>query len=194
MKKIKQFLLLAMSAVLLTGCSMTFSAEEDCVYVNKKGEILGAIVEDFSEDYYDLDELQAILDEEVSEYNAENGNNSVKVGSCKVDGGKIKIIMNYMDWTDYTNFNGVQFYVGHLYAIQGKSYGDGVNFVSKDGTQVGSLDEIDPELYVIFLEEPIVVQTCGKIEYVSDNVTVEGEKLARVSEDVSGLAFIIYSK
>ena len=47
---------------------------------------------------------------------------------------------------------------------------------------------------MILLEEKLVVQTPGKIVYVSDNVTVEGEKLARVNEDASGLAYVIYSK
>ena len=47
---------------------------------------------------------------------------------------------------------------------------------------------------MILLEEKIVVQTAGKIAYVSNNVSIEGEKLARVNEDATGLAYIIYEK
>ena len=194
MRKAEKLLLLAATAVLLAGCSMKFSAEEDSVYVNKKGEVLGAIVESFDKDYYDKDELQDMLEQEVVEFNAENGKDSVEVDSFKVSGGSVKIIMNYSNWADYAHFNDVQFFAGKVSDIQGKNYGTNVSFVSIDGSETAALDDIDGDYYVILLEEKLVVQTPGKIVYVSDNVTVEGEKLARVNEDASGLAYVIYSK
>lgn len=194
MRKVKGLLLLAVSAVLLSGCSMKFSAEEDSVYVNKNGEILGAIVESFDKDYYDADELQEMLEQDVMEYNAENGKDSIEVDSFKASGGEIKVIMNYSNWADYAHFNDVQFFAGMLSDIQGKNYGANVSFISKDGGDPVSLEEIDGDYKVILLEEKIVVQTSGKIAYVSSNVTLEGEKLARVNEDATGLAYVIYGK
>lgn len=194
MRKAEKLLLLAASVVLLSGCSMKFSAEEDSVYVNKKGEVLGAIVESFDKDYYDKDELQDMLEQEVVEYNAENGKDSIEVDSFKVSSGLVKVIMNYSNWADYAHFNDVQFFAGKLSDIQGKNYGTNVSFISRDGAENTTLEAIDGDYYVILLEEKIVVQTPGKIAYVSDNVTIEGEKLARVNEDASGLAYVIYSK
>lgn len=194
MRKAEKLLLLSACAVMLGGCSMKFSAEEDSVYVNKKGEVLGAIVESFDKDYYDKDELEDMLEQAVVEYNAENGKDSIEVDSFKQSGGQIKVIMNYSNWADYAHFNDVQFFTGKLSDIQGKNYGMNVSFVSRDGSHTTTLEEIDGEYYVILLEEKIVVQTPGKIAYVSDNVTIEGEKLARVNEDTKGLAYVIYGK
>lgn len=194
MKRMKRLLLLAVSAILLCGCSMRFSAEENAIYVNKKGEIVGAIVESFDKEYYDAEELEGILEQSVVEYNAENGKGSIEVDSFKVGNGEIKVIMNYSSWADYARFNDVEFFAGELSDIQGKNYGKNSSFVSKDGTETVAFDDIDGEYCVILMEEKIVVQTSGKIAYVSDNVSVEGEKLARVKEDANGLAYVIYSK
>ena len=194
MRKWKSLMLLGISAVMLGGCSMKFSAEEDAVYVNKKGQVLGAIVESFDKDYYDADELQGMLEQDVAEYNGENGKNSIEVDSFKVSGGQVKVIMNYSDWADYAHFNDVQFFAGKLADIQGKNYGANVTFTGRDGSEGLTLDQIEGDYYVILLEEKIVVQTAGKIAYVSNNVSIEGEKLARVNEDATGLAYIIYEK
>ena len=186
MRKISDILLLAAASLALAGCSMRFSAEEDAVYVNKDGEIIGAIVEPFDKDYYDGEELETLLDQEVAEYNGENGRNSIEVDSLDVSGGEVKVMMNYATWADYANFNDVEFFAGVLSDIQGRSYGVGVTFLDTSGNTAVSLDEMDGNLRVILLEEPIVVQTSGKIVYVSDNVSIEGDKLARVQGASAG--------
>ena len=186
MRKISGILLLAAVSLALAGCSMRFSAEEDADYVNKDGEIIGAIVEPFDKDYYDGEELETLLDQEVAEYNGENGRNSIEVDSFDVSGGEVKVMMNYATWADYANFNDVEFFAGVLSDIQGRSYGVGVTFLDTAGNTAVSLDEMDGNLRVILLEEPIVVQTSGKIVYVSDNVSIEGDKLARVQGASAG--------
>lgn len=183
MKKTSGVLLLAAVSLLLSGCSMRFSAEEDAVYVNKDGEIIGAIVEPFDKDYYDADELETLLEQEVAEYNGENGRNSIEVDSFRASGNEVKVMMNYATWADYAHFNDVEFFAGVLSDIQGKNYGTGVTFLDTSGNEAPGLDEMDGNYRVILLEEQIVVQTSGKIVYVSDNVAIEGEKLARVLGD-----------
>jgi len=194
MRRIKSLLTLALCVVIFGGCSMSYSAEENSVYVNKDGEIVSAMVESFDKDYYDAEELQEMLEQSVVEYNAENGKGSIEVESCKVDSGKIKVVVDYATWADYANFNNVQFFAGSMEDLQGKNYGKNVSFVSRDGSAAVSFDQIDTAYRVILLEEKVVVQTSGKIEYVSDNVTIEGDKIARVKEDASGLAYVIYKK
>lgn len=194
MRRGKAALLLTVCAVLLCGCSMKFSAEENAVYVNKDGEIVSAIVESFDKEYYDADELQAMLEQSVAEYNAENGKDSIEIDSFKLDDGVLKVIMNYLTWADYSNFNDVQFFAGRLSDIQGKNYGKNITFEGRDGSESVAFEDIDGDYQVILVEEKIVVQTAGKIAYVSENVSVEGEKLARLKEDASGIGYIIYKK
>ena len=64
MRRGKILLILAVCTMILSGCSMKFSAEENAVYVNKDGEIVSAIVESFDKDYYDAEELQDMLEQE----------------------------------------------------------------------------------------------------------------------------------
>jgi len=194
MRRGKILLILAVCTMILSGCSMKFSAEENAVYVNKDGEIVSAIVESFDKDYYDAEELQDMLEQSVIEYNAENGKNSIKVDSFKLDNGVLKVIMNYLTWADYSNFNEVQFFAGQLSDIQGKNYGKNISFISRDGAETVAFEAIEGEYHVILVEEKIVVQTAGKIAYVSENVNVEGDKLARLKEDAAGIGYIIYKK
>lgn len=194
MRRMKSLLLLSVCILLFSGCSMKFSAEENAVYVNKDGEIVSAIVESFDKDYYDAGELQDMLEQSIVEYNAENGKDSIQLDNFKLDNGVLKVIMNYTTWADYSNFNEVQFFAGQLADIQGKNYGKNIAFVSRDGSERVSFEQIEGEYYVILVEEKIVVQTAGKIAYVSENVSVEGEKLARLKEDATGIGYIIYKK
>lgn len=194
MRQGKILLISAVCAMILSGCSMKYSAEENAVYVNKNGEVVSAIVESFDKEYYDADELQDMLEQSVVEYNAENGKNSIEVDSFKLDNGVLKVIMNYLTWADYSNFNEVQFFAGELSDIQGKNYGKNISFISRDGSETVAFETIEGDYRVVLVEEKIVVQTAGKIAYVSENMSVEGDKLARLKEDAAGIGYIIYKK
>ena len=194
MRQGKILLISAVCAMILGGCSMKYSAEENAVYVNKNGEVVSAIVESFDKEYYDADELQDMLEQSVVEYNAENGKNSIEVDSFKLDNGVLKVIMNYLTWADYSNFNEVQFFAGELSDIQGKNYGKNISFISRDGSETVAFETIEGDYRVVLVEEKIVVQTAGKIAYVSENMSVEGDKLARLKEDAAGIGYIIYKK
>lgn len=194
MRQGKILLISAVCAMILSGCSMKYSAEENAVYVNKNGEVVSAIVESFDKEYYDAEELQDMLEQSVVEYNAENGKNSIEVDSFKLDNGVLKVIMNYLTWADYSNFNEVQFFAGELSDIQGKNYGKNISFISRDGSETVAFETIEGDYRVVLVEEKIVVQTAGKIAYVSENMSVEGDKLARLKEDAAGIGYIIYKK
>jgi hypothetical protein len=61
----------AVVSLTLLGCG---SEDQDVtsVSVNKNGEIDTTVVEDFDKDYYSLDDLVKMSDEEVSSYNSAN--------------------------------------------------------------------------------------------------------------------------
>ena len=56
----------------------------------------------------------------------------------------------------------------------------------------GNVDELG-ELKVVVTEESVCIQTSGKIQYTSDNVTIVDHKLARAMEaGKSHPAFVLY--
>ena len=56
------------SASMITACGTSFEAAESTVYVTKQGNVIGADIEDFNEEYYDAEELEAYIAESVENY------------------------------------------------------------------------------------------------------------------------------
>ena len=61
---------------LLSGCGTTLEGEDSVVYVDKKGTVYSLDVEAMDQDYYDSEELEAYVDEVVSQYTSEHGSGS----------------------------------------------------------------------------------------------------------------------
>lgn len=104
----------------------------------------------------------------------------------------VTALMEYQSPEDYAKFNGVLLFVG--------TYGEAVaaGYVPKelydtDGQIIEVNDEKLDHLKVIVTEENICIQTSGKIQYVSDNVTIADKKMAKAMEaGQSRPAFVLY--
>ena len=78
MRKITILLLIVSMTVLLAGCGSGGSAEsETTLEFKKNGQVVHTIVEDFSADYYDLDELETDVKSQIEEYNTRVGSDPV---------------------------------------------------------------------------------------------------------------------
>ena len=76
-QKLYAMLLIFAAASMTTSCGTSFEADESTVYITKEGNVIGADIEDFNEDYYDEEELKAYVTESIESYVESNGNGSL---------------------------------------------------------------------------------------------------------------------
>ena len=76
-RKLYAMLLIFAAASMTTSCGTSFEADESTVYITKEGNVIGADIEDFNEEYYDEEELEAYITESIEDYVASNGDGSL---------------------------------------------------------------------------------------------------------------------
>lgn len=178
-------------ATMLAGCGTSLEADDDLVYVDKKGAVTSIDVESLDENFYDADELQSFVDEEVADYNDENGKDSVKVESLTVEDGTAKLQMKYKTTEDYTTFNGIELYQGTVVASLADGYSYNGTFAKvEDGEVTGTAtkEEIyaEDDLKVVIIKANTDVEVAGKICYVStENVKLTGNNTVSIRDGYS---------
>lgn len=197
MNRQRMVLLFTLFILFIGGCGFEkeFKTDESGVSVNKKGVITQAIVEDFSQPYYDADELKKEIEEKIASYNQKAANDeAIVLDRYELSEEKIlSVYLRYQTSKDYDSFNGKEFYVG---SVQ-KAYENGNDFDHMQGTdgQAVSAHEIleNGDYGVVILEESQKVFVPTKIAYVSQGVSVIDEKTA-LNLNEGETAYIVYTK
>jgi len=192
MKKKSVLLVSMLLTGVLFGCAGESKVETNTISINKKGVVTGTIVEDFSQPYYDQEELKKMIDNEVAAYNSKAGADSVTVETYEVTDGKVTLSMDYASYKDYADMNEKDFFVGTV----SQAYDAGYSFESiksADGTTTVSEKEILEmgEEKIVICDEAIDVRVSGKISYISGNAEIKDNKTASIKEE-GVLAFILY--
>lgn len=193
MKK-NRLLLAAGLALLLGGCAFGGKVDTTTIIVDKSGAVTEAIVEDFDKDYYNADELEQMITEEIGDYNGTAGGEKVKLDSFEQteDGGQIRLEIGYATAADYTQMNGRELFCGTV----SEAYEAGYTFVSmidqKTGSAVSEADILEMgDKKIVISEEAVNIQTPGRISYASEGVSVT-DKTATLPDDGESLSYIIY--
>lgn len=192
MKKSLGMGLILTAAVFLTGCANKFEPTESTIFITSEGVVKSAIMESFDKAYYDYEELSEDVEKEVKAYCLDVNEDVITVESLVQEGDMVRLFMNYASVEDYTAFNDVLLFCGSYADAAETGYvpeelydAEGQN-VELDMEQLGNLK-------VVVTEESICIQTSGKIQYTSDNVTIVDKKLARAMEaGKSHPAFVLY--
>lgn len=192
MKKMKAFVAVLFILMLMAGCSKSFDADTNTVYVKEDGSVMHAIIEDFSESNYDSSELEKMVNESISEYN--DGSENVKVEKYKVKNEIAKLIMSYQSSSDYANYNKVDFFVGTISEAKNAGYDFEQKFTSiEDQNTVGAETIKSLTQYkVVIFDEDVQLKTDSKILYISSNTSLVDAKTAKLNDGAEGLAYIIY--
>ena len=196
MIKKKRFIAAALLAGLtlsLFGCGSAPTQGLSGREIHKDGTIEAVIVRDFDESRYSVADLKSMIDEEISGYNFDHAGDKISAGDVSCTEGVLTCVMNYSSDEDYAGFNSRRFVVedfatamdSDLVKISVKSV--------KDLTQA-DLDTVTDgdALSVLITDEPGYVIFPGKVRYISDGVEILDKKTVNVSEDMDGLAYIIY--
>lgn len=179
---------LSMCAGMLTGCGTTVEGDTSVVYVGKNGAVISLDVEHFDKDYYDAEELESFVDEEVAAYTQENGRGSVKVEELTVDAGTARLQMKYKTTGDYSAFNGIELYQGKVIDALAAGYvfdGDFARVLDGEVAGAASKQDIyqEQDLKVAIIRANTDVQVEGEICYVScENVELTGTDSISIRE------------
>lgn len=164
--------------------------------IEKDGTVHAKIVEDFTEGYYNKEELQQVILEQAASYNRNTGSGSVTVEKVETNEYMVTVQMTYAGVQDYASFNHAIFFAGT--AKEALDAGFDLNVVLsgvKDAMDtVGESDILGMEdcvLLITNINDGIAVN--GKALYVSDNVVAApNAKTIWYSGDENGLAYVIY--
>lgn len=163
----------------LTGCGETTLQNGANLELERYGGVTVTYIEEFPADYYDLNELIVMNQEEVDAYNAKAGKDAVEVISTETDGSTITLVMHYKNADDYGNMNGGFLYQGSVAQGQSAGYDLDYSFMdvsTKEAVADMNWDELQKRHLVVAKGSSdsyeAAIHTYKKILYATDNVTV----------------------
>ena len=201
MKKILCAVIMILCMAFMSGCAQKMDADTNTVFVDKKGKIISVDVEALDREYYDVEELEAYIENHLKEYTEANGETVEKM-SFEVKDGKAKLKMSYDSWEDYTGFNGIEMYTGTVVKAQAEGYDFDTDFysVADSGEQnTAGKEEVlsDDDSKVAIIKANVNIKVPGRVLFVSekntkvsesDTVSITGEG----SNEEAELTYIIY--
>lgn len=166
---------------LLTACGQNDEIQSTNLKIGKEGTVTSTIVEDFDKDYYTVEGLEAMIQEEISAYNAGKAD-AISLISVEVqDNMENKIIVNmkFASAEDYANFNKEDFFYGTVsqaieagYEIPQKLYS------ASDMTKTIRKEEINAMSgkHILIIAESTKVLLPQKAVYISEGVDLINHK------------------
>jgi hypothetical protein len=181
----------------ITGCTKedlsltTKNVEMDTLLAKSNGAVQAATVEEFDKDYYNLNELEEFVMEEINSYNQVSGGENVVMDELELKDGNAVMILSYTGMKHYAEFNKVMaaYFNGGNKEIPLELPGSLVDV--KNGSAVNTVDVLHNEkLKILILDEPFDVVVDGAIQYHSDNaVIVDKNKLHGAAEGLTVIAY-----
>lgn len=192
MKKWRAAFLMVCIACLLCACQKETDVDTNTVIIDKKGQITEAIVEEFNQPYYDLDELKSNIEGQIASYNTQSGSEeTVTLDNIELTDQTVHVNITFADHNAYTGFNEKELFAGTV----ADAYSAGYEFPQMqqtDGTAISQADVLElGEKHVVILEEQQQVRVPGKITHTSEGVSLVDDKTA-VNLNEGQKAFIIY--
>ena len=103
MKKFIMMGVLMSLAVIATACGNKTQTEDGgqitSISIEKNGSIENTIVEDFSQSYYELDSLSAMIEQDIEAYHNQNPDSKISLSKCELtdDNSTVRVVMKYGD-------------------------------------------------------------------------------------------------
>ncbi|MCC8104365.1 MAG: hypothetical protein LIP11_19635 [Clostridiales bacterium] len=173
---------LAAAVMLLGGCDIINNQTEwtpessDAISIAADGSITEIVQETLDQSYYDVAELESMIDTEVAEYNSEHGADSIKVEEFSNDGSMVTLRLWFSSAEDYAEFNNVEFYCGSMINAQLEGYLFDVSFYRvTDGEASGSAVSYtkvfeDMSATVVIVQAPMEVHfEDSEVTFISTN-------------------------
>ncbi len=176
-----------MLAAFLTACGSE-PVEVTTIEIDKEGALTNVIYDEFSEDYFDVDELSEMAGREIEAYNAEFLSERVSLGDVEYnkDDRFVKFSMTFKSAEDFSRFNQETVFYGTLSEAEEAGYTISTSLVDKGGETLDeTFIEEHPDNHIIITTDKSNFKTPYKIRYMSKGVVLLSDKEA-VLQDVTG--------
>lgn len=174
---------LAFGLILLSGCEMLERQswqpqEPDAISIAADGSVTEIISDKLDAAYYSGTELEAMIQTEVSDYNAKHGEDTILIDKLEIEEGNVSLVLKYASAADYADFNNTEFFygtiisaqlAGYLFDVPYKKVADGV---VQGGIVEGSEVIRGMDRQVLVLKAPAEVRVPGEVLYTSTNAEV----------------------
>lgn len=116
MKKAILTIIGLMLVVVLSGCNAQNPDKigATTIYVDKEGKIIETVVEDFSMSHYSDEELKQFIEQDISLYHENKGEEVVGLEFFEVKDEIVKVQMSFATAEDYREFNSVDIFNGTI--------------------------------------------------------------------------------
>lgn len=195
------YALTVMGMWLLTGCEqepsepLTYDLDQTGLLFQQDGSVTEVVVDAFEAEYYDVDELKSLIEDEVSEIDA------ITVSAVeKLNENQVRLQINYAtgdafsayesEYIGILNYEDPVFYNG---AIEGAGIEDTQDFVDTDGEayDISKLKRKD-SYQVAYSNQGGFIQVEGYIYCYSSNLTLVDNNSVQIPDGEDG--FVIYRK
>lgn len=194
--------ILCLVMLLSVGCGKTEVPEDlsvSALSVTSKGQVTTWLAEDFDKDYYDLQELRSMVDEEVAEFNknhqSQDEKAAVTVQSLEMMPGnqKVMLVLQFRDIASYKEYTGADLFYGTVTQAKEAGYDLDIQLIStKDGSTIGQA-EIDDQSkkHILIAQEKVRIYGPAKPLYLSPGAAANEDGSVDVSEGAEDNIYII---
>lgn len=194
-KRTALFLCLICMTFFLQGCAQNTVYSETTLNIKKNGAIVNTIVEDFSQDYYQLEGLVSMMEKECTSYNESTGKELVKIQNVEENNNIITAVMEYEDSAAYAGFNRTAFFVGTIAQAYNAGYDLNIELLCADGSDIpyGKEELLSMgEHHMVIMREAMNVQLFGDVVAYSDDVMEIGSSRKVMVTDSENLSYIVF--
>ncbi|MBQ2451354.1 MAG: hypothetical protein II273_07260 [Lachnospiraceae bacterium] len=202
----KKCLLMGILAVLTLGVVACANEDEtteekmmNSLSVFEDGSIENVIVEDFSENYYNVDDLTKMIQDTISLYKKEDPDSTIVLETCELLENQVKVVMKYNSSEAYSGYNGEDLFVGTIQEAYDEGYDLNIALTGtdKEALKIGRQELLGMgENHIVILENTIKegslrVNCYDTILYTGDGVSCIEKKKADVTsaQDFSVIVF-----
>ncbi len=181
-KKTGLLALLLFGALTLTGCGLLGDSwqpqEPDAVSIAEDGSVTETVKDTLDADYYNVTELETMIQSEVAKYNESHGEDTIQVDKLETEEGNVRLVLKYASAKDYAEFNNTEFFYGTVISAQLEGYLFDVPYKKvENGTVQGNAVEGSEVIrgmdkQVLILKAPMEVHVPGDVLYTSANAEV----------------------
>lgn len=191
MKKSIIFSLAILSSIIIllfTGCGKDADISGSLITINKDGSIEARIVESFDKDYYNVDELVAMTNQELAAYNG-----SITLESYELSGTDMSMTFSFSNVDAFNSYMPEKLFVGNIqnaYAA-GYSINRSLNNVATEGAVIGKENlQNMASSKVIVIQGSSTVRCPSDVSYYEVGTTLVDHRT--VKPDANGVYFIMY--